>query len=199
LSEAERPPVGLRERKKARTRAAIRQHALRLFRERGYAETTVDQIAAAAEVSPSTFFRYFPSKEDVVIQDDYDPLLVEAFRAQPPDLSPLRALRGAVQAVLGGISAADEAELREQSMLIFTVPELWAASLDNLTRTMDLVADLVAARIGRRPDELPVRVFAGAVLGTSWSVSLHWLRNPGVDLAAALDAALGQLEAGLPL
>jgi AcrR family transcriptional regulator len=199
LSDPDRAPGGLRERKKARTRAAIRQHALRLFREQGYDETTVEQIAAAAEVSPSTFFRYFPSKEDVVIQDDYDPQLAEAFRAQPPELNPLQALRGAVRAVLGELSAAEEAELREQSMLVFTVPELWAASLENLTRTVDLLAELVAERAGRDPDDVPVRVFAGAVLGASWTMSLHWMKNPGAHLGAALDAALARLEAGLPL
>src|SRR5919198_3405569 len=95
LRDDDRPALGLRERKKARTRAAIREHALRLFREQGYEATTVEQIAEAAEVSPSTFFRYFPTKEDVVMVDDIDPMMVAAFNAEPPDTPPLRALRNA--------------------------------------------------------------------------------------------------------
>src|SRR5690348_18511042 len=104
MSEApatERP--GLRERKKARTRAAIREHALRLFHEQGYDATTVEQIAEAAEVSPSTFFRYFPTKEDVVLYDDVDPLLIAAFAAQPPELSPIQAMRNAMLDVFTSI------------------------------------------------------------------------------------------------
>src|SRR5580698_8786706 len=89
--------VSLRERKKARTRASLREHALRLFREQGYFATTVEQIAAAAEVSPSTFFRYFPTKEDVVLQDDMDTRMVEAFRRQPAGLSPVAAIRAGVR------------------------------------------------------------------------------------------------------
>src|SRR5579862_763133 len=90
-------PDGLRERKKARTRASLREHALRLFREQGYTATTVEQIAAAAEVSPSTFFRYFPTKEDVIWQDDMDTRMVEAFERQPAELSPLAAMRAAIR------------------------------------------------------------------------------------------------------
>src|ERR1700748_3060170 len=93
-------PDGLRERKKAKTRAAIRDHALRLFRENGYQRTTVEQIAAAAEVSPSTFFRYFPTKEDVVLQDDMDTRMVEALERQPASLSPLSAVRAAARDAL---------------------------------------------------------------------------------------------------
>ena len=96
--DAEQP--GLRERKKARTRASIREHALRLFREQGYGATRVEQIAEAAEVSPATFYRYFPTKEDVVLQDDMDVLTLEALGAQPAGLSPLAAVRGAVGSAL---------------------------------------------------------------------------------------------------
>src|SRR5438445_2877811 len=95
---------GLRERKKARTRAAIRQEAMRLFREQGWEKTTVEQIAEAAEVSPSTFFRYFPTKEDVVLRDDYDELMVESFRAQPAEMTPLQAVRKALREVFGSLT-----------------------------------------------------------------------------------------------
>src|ERR1700730_15744148 len=104
LQEDDRPALGLRERKKAKTRASIQEHALRLFHERGYEQTTVEQIADAAEVSPSTFFRYFPTKEDVVMYDALDPLLLEAFEAQPADLSPVGALRATMREVFGGTS-----------------------------------------------------------------------------------------------
>src|SRR5579864_3778298 len=105
--DATLPAPGLRERKKAKTRAAIQRHALRLFRERGYAATTVEQIAAAVEISPSTFFRYFPTKEDVVLYDDVDPLLFAAFEAQPADLSPIQAMRGASREVVTRLPAGE--------------------------------------------------------------------------------------------
>ena len=111
LASAPAPaPTGLRERKKAQTRAAIQRHALRLFREAGYSATTMEQIAAAADVSPSTLYRYFPTKEDLILTDDYDPLLAAAFRAQPPDLPILQAFRTAVARRHIQIPAADQAE-----------------------------------------------------------------------------------------
>ena len=101
MTETIGPAGGLRERKKARTRVTIREHALRLFREQGYHATTVEQIAAAAEVSPSTFFRYFPTKEDVVLQDDMDIRLVESLARQPSDRTPIAAVRGRAAGSLG--------------------------------------------------------------------------------------------------
>src|SRR5690242_13721930 len=112
------PAGGLRERKKAKTRAAIQEHALRLFQEQGYAATSVEQIAAAAEVSPSTFFRYFPTKEDVVLYDALDPLIFAAFRAQPPDLRPIQAVRAAFHAVFSTLSDSEFAQQQERAVLI---------------------------------------------------------------------------------
>src|ERR1035438_9725222 len=107
LGTGQAQQCGLRERKKARTRASLREHALRLFREQGYQATTVEQIAAAAEVSPSTFFRYFPTKEDVVLQDDLDVRMLEALERQPADLGPVAALRAATREALNSFGPAE--------------------------------------------------------------------------------------------
>ena len=200
MSEGDRPAVGLRERKKAKTKAAIQQHAMRLFGERGYQATTVEQIAAAAEVSPSTFFRYFPTKEDVVLYDALDPVLLEAFRAQPAELSPIQALRGAMWAVFGELPAGELAVQQERDALIRSVPELRARMLDEFAKNLELFAEIVADRVERPPDDPAVRTLAGAVIGVGISA---WYTagdhaNP-MDYLAVLDASLAHLEAGLPL
>ena len=92
MTEAEPGP---RERQEAEIRAAIRSSALRLIREQGYDATTIEQIVEAADVSPTTFLRYFPAKEDVALDRGYDRTLIEAFRAQPPEATPVQALRAA--------------------------------------------------------------------------------------------------------
>jgi AcrR family transcriptional regulator len=195
---AERP-AGLRERKKARTRAAIREHALRLFREQGYHATTVEQIAEAAEVSPSTFFRYFPTKEDVVLQDDFDVLATEAFEAQPAELSPIAAFRAATARLFGTLTLEELARFRETTELTLTVREIRARALDEFARTIDEIAGAVARRTGRAPDDFAVRNLAGALIGVIMAATMPWSEQPAGDLAERIDAALAHLEAGLPL
>jgi AcrR family transcriptional regulator len=164
------PPAGLRERKKAKTRAAIRDAALRLFDEQGYASTTVEQIAEAAEVSPSTFFRYFPSKEDVVLTDDYDPVIVAAIRAQPPGIPPMDALLQGIRQVYSGMSPAEwESENRRQR-LYQSVPELRARVMQQTLEVLDLLAGVLAERAGKPADDLTSRVLAGAVIGVVMAV-----------------------------
>jgi AcrR family transcriptional regulator len=197
------PPEGLRERKKARTRASIREHALRLFREQGYQATTVEQIAAAAEVSPSTFFRYFPTKEDVVLQDDMDTRMIEALERQRAELGPLTAVRAATQEMFAGYDAADLDVLRETTELTFTVPEVRARALDEFARTIEVVAEAVAKRAGRGPDDLAVRTAAGAIVGVIMAITMPWGgwsdRQTVEDTFERIDQALALLEAGLPL
>jgi AcrR family transcriptional regulator len=195
----EQQTLGLRERKKAKTRAAIQQHALRLFRDQGYPQTTVDQIADAAEVSQSTFFRYFPTKEDVVLYDDYDPQLIAAFHAQPADLSPIEALRGAMRAVLGELPT-DELDLeRERGALIFAVPALRARFMDQFAATIGMIAELIATRTGRDAEDPLVRNFAGAVIGVALASTQTVVEDPRADYLELLDTGLAHLEAGLPL
>ena len=193
---------GLRERKKARTRAAIRQHALRLFRGQGYAATTVEQIAAAAEVSPSTFFRYFPTKEDVVLQDDFDERMFEAYRRQPPSLSPVAAFRASIKEGLATLTPAEWDQFREMTTLGMSVPEVRARIIDEMARTMDRIAEEMARRVGRSPDDLAVRVYAGAVIGVTMAAMGRESYAEGhVDPAVfdRIDEALAMLESGLPL
>src|ERR1700741_4261783 len=122
MQVTDRPP-GLRERKKIKTRQAIRREALRLFDAHGYAATTVEQIADAAEVSPSTFFRYFPSKESLLLADDLDPLILAAFEAQPPDLSPTEAIRRAYEDVMARLPAEQLEFENPRQRLMFSIPE----------------------------------------------------------------------------
>jgi AcrR family transcriptional regulator len=192
-------PVGLRERKKARTRAAIREHALRLIREQGYHATTVEQIAEAAEVSPSTFFRYFPTKEDVVLQDDMDVAGLQAFEAQPAGLSPIAAYRAATMQTFRSLAPEELDRFRETTQLTLTVPEVRARAVDELARSIEVVAASIARRAGRSPDDPAARNVAGALIGVVLAATLPWADQPATDMLERIDAALAHLEAGLPL
>lgn len=196
---SEQPRLGLRERKKIKTRKTIQKHAVRLFLAQGYNETTIEQIAEAAEVSPSTFFRYFPTKEALVLEDDYDPMLIEAFREQPPELSPIQALRNAVKIGFSKIPDEEREAVRERMLLSASVPELRAASLSQLMNTLQMIAELVAVRIGRAPDDFAVLAFAGAVVGSFMGVQAYIERHSEDYYIELFDKALAHLESGLPL
>jgi AcrR family transcriptional regulator len=192
-------PTGLRERKKAKTRAAIQEHALRLFREQGYAETTVQEIAAAAEVSPATFFRYFRTKEDTVVFDRLDPVMIDLFRSQPADLTPTEALRATIRDSLAAVSEEEWQLESERQQLVLNAPELRARMLDQLYASIDMLADLAAERVGRAPDDFAVRAWAGAVVGVvmaTYEITGN-VRLP--NYLEIVDKAFAHLDAGLPL
>lgn len=199
LTEDDEPKLGLRERKKAKTRAAIQQHALRLFRDQGYHATTVEQIAEAAEISPSTFFRYFPTKEDVVLNDEYDARFMEAFHAQPAQLPPLQALRQAMKLTVTKMTAEERSSELDRGRLILEVPEVRAAFLNRVAKELHTLSEEVAKRVGRHADDIAVLTFTGAIFGVGMSVTFRWMENPDTDFYSLVDEALAHLEAGLPL
>jgi AcrR family transcriptional regulator len=191
--------AGLRERKKLRTRAAIQKEALRLFLKKGYEETTIEDIAEAVEISPSTFFNYFPSKEAVVFQDDLDPLILAEFDAAPPTVNVIGAMRIAMKKVLGRASAQNDAFVRERIQLVTRTPELRAAMLNQFAELIDQMAGPIAKRTGKNPKDFGVRTVAGALLGVLIAAYFATADDPKADFLQQMDRAMAHLEKGLPL
>jgi AcrR family transcriptional regulator len=190
---------GLRERKKQRTRESIQRTALRLFEKQGYEETTIEQIAAAVEISPSTFFNYFPTKEDVVLFDAYDPVAIRMFLERPKD-EPLNVSLRVVLQALAATFERDERMILARGRLFLEVPELRARLWDEAERTQLLILDLLAERTGRRPDDFELRVAARVVMAAILEASKEWMRSNGrhglVELA---NRAFAVVEAGAHL
>ncbi|MFB4310741.1 TetR family transcriptional regulator [Actinomadura sp. GTD37] len=191
----------LRERKKLRTRRAIQDHALRLFGEQGYDETTVEQIAAAAEISPSTFFRYFPTKEDVVVTDEYDPIMAQVIRDQPPGVPPIEALRAMLREMLPQLYATDLEALKTRLRLTADVPALRGRTFESMRVTFTLMSEVVGERTGRAPDDPDVEAFSWAVLGVMQAALYRLIdgRTTYEELPDLIDRNLEFLGRGCPL
>ncbi len=187
------PPSGLRALKQQRTRAAIQAAGLRLFAEQGYERTTCEQIAVAAEISPATFYRYFPTKEDVVLVDDYDQLLVTLTRSRPADEAPIRAVRRALAAALGTLDDSDLQTVRERLQLVLSAPALRARRSEQTRATEAVLAHELAPRMGAAPADIEVRAVAAAIVAGLVVGVEHWAQAGG-SLAAHIDQALGALE-----
>uniref|UniRef100_UPI0004CB8B91 TetR/AcrR family transcriptional regulator n=1 Tax=Streptomyces cellulosae TaxID=1968 RepID=UPI0004CB8B91 len=191
------PRLGLRERKKIKTRTAILDATYALIDEQGYDATTIEQIAERAEVSPSTVFRYFPTKEDIVLTDEYDPLLLEELRARPADEPWTASLRYILRKAID-LGATEKPEvIRMRSRLMVEVPAVRSRMMESMSVTGELLAGAVAERTGREQNSLEVRVYTMSLIGGLAEVSLYWAENDfRDDLRTLLDRALDVLEHG---
>ena len=189
-------PDDWRSRKKAATRQTIQEHALRLFVEKGYDETTVEEIAAAAGVSHMTFFRYFPRKEAVVEYDEYDTMLEQLIAARPPDEPPLVALHGAIRAGLEAILTTDREALLIRTRLVLRNPALRSRNVIAQDTTRDLLARALARRAGLPAPDLAATAQASAALGAIAPAVTAWAEGDE-DLIALVDAAFAALAAGV--
>jgi AcrR family transcriptional regulator len=186
---------GLRERKRQRTLTEIQRVALALFQRQGYEATTIEQIAEEAEVSPSTVFRYFPTKEDLVLSDDNDPAILAAIAAGPPGESPVAAVRRALVETLGEL---DPADMLARGRLMLGVPELRARLWDTLHQNEAVLCQVFAANSDRPADDFELRVSVGAIVGALMTALGDWIESDGrADMVALLDRALGLLESGI--
>ena len=192
-------PVTQAHRRGPRPRTNAREIAsvgLRLFAEHGFAETTIDQIAAAAGVSRTTFFRYFGSKSDVLWTEfdaEADSLRAH-LAAAPAGLPSMEAVRQAVLAVYARPGSIPG--LRARCRLISAAPELAASAAAHYDGWVRAISDFIARRTGA-PASAVVPTAAGrATLAVCTTAYEKWSRDPGANFIAYLDEALRALAAG---
>jgi AcrR family transcriptional regulator len=191
------PPRSLRDRKRERTRRMIQAEALRLFTTKGFQATTIEEIAAAADVAPRTFFRYFPTKEEVVFWADYQPTLAAFVTTRPDEEPALEALRHGIVDGLATFYQQDRERLLERIRLAFRTPALHPRLRQQQAEWADGMAQILAQRLSARPDDLEVRAVAAAVAAALFVAIEEWQAHDGQgDLGALIDRALDAVLAG---
>ena len=187
-------PLRLRDRKKIKTREAIRNAAMHLVERNGLAKTTVEQIADAAEVSVSTLFRYFTSKESVLMCEEIEQVAIDALASQPAEVPTFQAFRRALTIVWNTLSDDRWESERRRRRLVYSIPELREMQLDMHRRTAEKMAEAECRRLGRDPDDFEIRVLFNALAGALLTPLSSSHDNP-----EGLFRALDFVEAGMPL
>jgi AcrR family transcriptional regulator len=162
--------LGLRERKKQRTRQLISETARRLFSERGFEQVSVAEIAREADVSEQTVFNYFPSKEDLVYSglETFEDQLLSAIRERPPGQTVIAAFGEFILEPRGLLAANDDTAARQLiavTRMIAASPALRAREQQILARYTDTLAQLIADETGARAGDLRPYVVANALIG----------------------------------
>jgi TetR/AcrR family transcriptional regulator, regulator of mycofactocin system len=181
-------------RRRATSRQELEETAFGLFAARGFEATTIDEIAAAAGIGRRTFFRYFPSKNDIpwgAFELELDRMRAR-LRACPPEVAVMDAIREAL-VDFNRVEPTMVALHRRRMELILRVPALFAHSTLRFTAWREVIAEFVAARTGQRAGQLAPQAIAHAVLGVSVAAYEHWLDDPVADLGELLDTAMRQL------
>ncbi len=189
--------MGLRELKKTRTREAVQRAAMRLFGTQGYAATTVEQIAAAAEISTATFYRYYSDKEDIVFGADDRDLVEEVIAARPADET-VGATMVALFQRLAAEFEADKDAVIVRLRLMHGVPGLQARRWATRQKTADLLARMLAPRAHTDPDDRELRLAIGVALAAEYETLYYWAKTGGAgSLAGLLADALARIEPAL--
>lgn len=162
-------PLPLRERKKRKVATELQAHAIRLFNRQGFAKTSVEQIAAAAEVSTSTFFRYFTTKEAVVSYGPYNELIIETFKRQPKDISTIEALQNSVSITYRKLTQEEATKERRRFECIQNDPDLRVAIAANLAVSQPKIAKWLMTH---KNNEEEANLLAGILIGIGVAIFL---------------------------
>ena len=183
-------------RRRVTSQADLEQVAFELFAANGFEQTTVEDIAAAAGIGRRTFFRYFPSKNDIpwgMFEVELERMRAR-LKACPRDVH----LMDAIRVALVDFNKVEPAQIprhRRRMELILRVPALLAHSTLRFAAWRDVVAEFVAERTGQRPDSLAPQAIAHAILGVAVAAYEQWLDDEDADLGALLDSAVRELGA----
>jgi mycofactocin system transcriptional regulator len=187
-------------RRRVTSQAELEHVAFELFEENGFEQTTVEDIATAAGIGRRTFFRYFPSKNDVPW--GMFELELERMRARlktcPRDVQ----LMDAIRVALVDFNQVEPGQIprhRQRMELILQVPALLAHSTLRFAAWREVIAEFVADRTGQRPDALAPQTIAHAVLGVALAAYEQWLDDESAELGILLDAAMRHLAAAFTL
>jgi AcrR family transcriptional regulator len=196
-------PLGLRERRKLRTQRDLLRCGLELFLSRGYGRTTVGDIAHGAEVSERTFFRYFTSKEELVLLPlrETSALFLAEVERRPPGEEPLRALREASRAVTRAMAGGEHVgDYLRALRLMCTEPDVLAAGLRFATEQQRRLARVLCAREGIDPDDPRPALLAGAFQSAWLLAAVAWDEHCDGSpqaLQASADDHLGLMRAAV--
>jgi AcrR family transcriptional regulator len=189
-------PTGLRERKKLATRDALRRAAVTLYRQNGPDKVTVDDICAAAHVSPRTFFNYFATKDEAVFALEVDPADIrQRIIGRPAHEEPLDAVRGVFADVLAELVGRET--WRERTLLLRERPGLASRSGSVGRAHEQAIAAAIAVRTGCPTNDLYVRTTSAATHATLRAAVACWHPDDNPDILAILDKAIDMLQRGL--
>lgn len=190
---SEGTPVPIRERTRRLAQTELTSVAQDLFLEHGYESTTVDQIAAAAGMSKRTFFRYFPSKDDLVIgkYDLFGDRMADALDARPMDEPVWESLRRVFDITLDYVRD-DQQRARNEAMdrIVQSTPQLTARYLEKLQRVQVLLVGRVAERLGQSPSDPRPAAIVGAAFACLQAARASWL---GSDQSEPFDGYLDRV------
>jgi len=174
-----------------RTRAALLDAAFALFGEQGFETTTVAQIADRAGVTEMTFYRHFGTKDALVVDDPYDPLMADAVIAADPELPPLPAIAAGVRAAWRAVPEPDAAAVRDRLRFVASSPSLRAAMAKSSAATEAALADALQRR---GADTTAATVAAAAAVAALNGPQDAWAEAPATPLESAIDLATDVLS-----